>query len=199
MTRFLLLAALGRLAAGCADPEPTCGDGLCDSSVGETNATCSSDCQVDPFSCGPCPALMACPPMRGGCLPAFIAGDLNVGIVDATLSAARPDTTPWDDNDAADPYVVVTIRGELLGTTTVAAETAAPSWNEPVGPVITLAGQDDIRFDIFDEDGATDELMFSCTRMFDGPLLSYAMPDQATLQGICRVMGQSIAFTLQLP
>ncbi len=80
----------------------------------------------------------------------------------AQAPATRADTTSWDPDGPPDPYVTVTRGTEMLGRSQAVSDTLTPIWSEVLMPAM-IRGGDQLRLDLYDDDGGTDELMFSCT------------------------------------
>jgi Ca2+-dependent lipid-binding protein len=79
----------------------------------------------------------------------------------AHLPPTRADATDWDAGDAADPYVVVSLRDIVLGVSSVATDTQDPIWNSTL-PAVELHPRDVFKIEILDEDGVADESMITC-------------------------------------
>jgi hypothetical protein len=183
--------------AGCADEATDpCGDGMCDRAAGESNYTCSVDCYAY-GQCGCTAPLMVCPPLKGNvCIPGFMAGDFLVGITPSRLSPQRDNGTSWDADGAPDPYVIVYVDGTAIGTTEVALDTARPDFNVAFGPALQISSSNALTFEVFDEDGDTDELMVTCSNINS---FYWARPAPNTLTNSC-TSGETnaIGFFLEL-
>lgn len=98
------------------------------------------------------------------CLPSFFPGTFTVTVESGTFPSTRANGTPWDVDGPPDPYATVVHDTTTLGTGGVIADSVAPVWNAPLPTAAALTRQDSIRVDVYDDDGATAELMFSCTK-----------------------------------
>lgn len=167
MVRTLALAAT--LASACSasdEPQPSaCGDQVCDEAAGE-NTTCPMDCHYCP-ACGP---LATC--VERICFPRFVPGRYTITATSATIPATHPDGSPWDPDGLPDPYITVSHGQTVIGTTRTITDTATPPWNEALATAVTLDGGDQLHFDLYDQDGATSELIASCSQPVDQPFIS---------------------------
>lgn len=152
------------LGAGCestSDPEPDpCGDGVCQRDEGPLcGDRCEWDCTAScgAYRCGPLEIYF-----ERICLGTFAPGRYSVSIMDGVVPSARTDTTPWDSDGPPDPYIRVRYGAVEVGSTQVAASTLAPAWSETL-PAVELQDLALLTLDVFDDDGAIDEPMFSCS------------------------------------
>ncbi len=141
---------------GCGEDEPSCGDGVCD--TGETMSSCRGDCP--PPGCPVCTGYTTCG--YHACILVWAGdGTYVIELNSAVLPSAREDTTPWDADGPPDPYVTVSLGTKLLGSSQKVSDTLTPTWNHPLSST-TIHADDQLRLDVFDEDGTSDELMYSC-------------------------------------
>jgi hypothetical protein len=112
--------------------------------------------------CGrPCGAHEVCS-MRV-CVPSFIPATYAITI-DLGHFPPTHGGSPWDPDGPPDLYATVTLGATVLGSGGVIADDVDPSWNATLPTTVALTRDDHLRIEVFDEDGATDALAFSCTQ-----------------------------------
>ena len=179
-----LALCIGIVLAGCGEQaEPRCGDGVCDND--EERATCKVDCPL--VFCEDCDHTQTC--LARTCVHMFRPGRYELVLSHALLVSPRPDGSAWDVDGPADPYLVVTRAatptrpGAVLATSSVAPDTTEPSWDES-GGIYDAADSDQFILEVFDDDGAVDELMWSCEHDASMPTGGLA-PGLDTLTYLC--------------
>ncbi len=139
------------------DAASRCGDHVCDPE--ESHESCFIDCR-----CPICPAGFYCQ-YPGVC--AREPRGYRFTIDEASLPATRSDGSPWDSDvgaDAApDPYAILTLEPSAGATTTTLDNTFEPRWTMPSVEYTGLGSSTPFTLEVFDEDGDTDELVFTCS------------------------------------
>lgn len=134
----------------------SCGDNMCSSN--ESNATCPGDCPCTPPPNDSCTGENIC--VGDSCVSAF-GRNYQIIIYDGTMTAMDAGGETWDAaGGLPDPFVVLSLNGTAIATSSAVQDTLAPLWNQAVGAVIPAGSTFSI--DVYDEDFAADDLMWSC-------------------------------------
>lgn len=98
------------------------------------------------------------------CTPVFFPATYAITLLSASVPPTRSDGSPWDVDGLPDLYATVRFGATTLGSGDVIMNSITPTWNSRLPATVALTGSDILQFDVYDEDGATDELVFSCTK-----------------------------------
>jgi hypothetical protein len=114
-----------------------------------------------------CATNMIC--QTGRCQSAY--GRLyEITVVNATFPQQMPGGGSWDGSGAVDLFMKVYVDGEEALTTATRRDTYSPVWDE-TAYVQLLRGSPALRFELWDEDAVSDDLLAAW--QFDGGV-SYA-------------------------
>lgn len=177
--------------ASCPQDCPVCGDGVCNGT--ETSASCPQDCTAASCTTFPddCTGENVC--VQGSCVAAF-GRIYKMFIFDGTMTQDDETGTPWDAvGGLPDPYVIINLNGAFLGQTNTRNDTLTPAWSEAA--TATIAGGSTFDIQVFDEDVAVDDLMFSCTTQpLTADLLRHHGPPYGTCAGTGPLAAANVRF-----
>ncbi len=163
---LLLLAGAscgGSDDGGGVDARPAgarCGDSVCSAGL-ESCSSCAADCGQCTgcvLGDGTCVGETIC--ISNACQNAF-GRTYRVTVSDVAIKTTNPSGDPWDAvGGAPDPFVVVTLNGSVVLTTTEQADTFNPVFSDQANVVVPAGAS--LEISMVDSDISSNDAIMSC-------------------------------------